>query len=214
MTPEVSQGDPEVSRARPSVSEVRRARARRELVTAGAGCVIAGATVLFAGGRRWVRYAVVGGGHASGGPTGHDVAAGATALALVMLATAVALPATRGWLRRGVGLVVAAAGAGTIALAAYVIASPGAAAGTRVIGVFYFSSGTPSVQVQASGWPWVDICAGTVALVAGVFALLRSADWPAMGRRYESGRAKPSASTSSAEASMWERFDQGDDPTL
>lgn len=184
---------------------------RRELVAVVGGCAIAGAIVLFAVGRRWVRYAVVGGGHTSAGPTGHDVAAGATALALVILAAAVALPASRGWLRRGVSLVLAAAGAGTIALAANVIASPGAAAGRRFIGVFSFSQ-NPAVHAQATAWPWVDVCAGLIALVAGVVALLHSRRWPAMGRRYESGR--PRGSTGSAETSMWETFDRGDDPTV
>lgn len=167
--------------------------------------------MLFAAGRRWVRYVVVGGGHASAGPTGHDVASGATALGLVILAAVVALPATRGRLRRGVGLLLAAAGAGVMALACYVIASPGAAAGPRYFGAFSMSP-NPVVHTQASGWPWVDVCAGLVALVAGGSALSRSSGWPAMGRRYETGPAR--AAAGSAEPSMWERFDEGDDPTV
>jgi uncharacterized membrane protein (TIGR02234 family) len=193
------------------VSEQGGAGDRRELVAVVGGCAIAGAVVLLAVGRRWVRYAVVGGGHASAGPTGHDVAAGATALGLVILAAAVALPASRGWLRRGVGVVLAAAGAGTIALAAHVIASPGAAAGRRYIGVYSLSP-NPVLHAQATGWPWVDVCAGLIALVAGVVALLHSGGWPAMGRRYESGRTR--ASSRSAETSMWDQLDQGDDPTV
>lgn len=188
-------------------------RGRRELALAAGGCAIAGAAVLFASGRRWVRYAVAGGGQVSAGPTGHDVAAGATALGLVMLAAVVALPATRGWVRRAVGLLVAAAGTGTIGLATYVIASPGDAAGSRFVGVSSFLP-SPAVKVQASGWPWVDVCAGAVALVAGLFALLHSRQWPAMGRRYESGKARAGTSTGSTETSMWDRLDQGDDPTV
>ncbi len=188
----------------------REASARRQLVLAVVGCAVAGAVVLFAAGRQWVTYTVVGGGHASAGPSGHDVAGGASALGLVMLAAVVALPATRGWLRRIVGLVVAGAGAGAGALAAYVLAAPATAAGPRYIGVFSFSA-NPSISMRATGWPWADVCAGVLALVAGAFALARSGDWPAMGRRYESGgrSARPAADASS----MWDRLDHGDDPT-
>jgi uncharacterized membrane protein (TIGR02234 family) len=188
------------------------ARGRRELALAIGCCVVAGAVVLIAAGRHWVSYAVSGGGHASSGPTGHDVASGASALGVVMLAAAVALPATRRWLRRGVGVIVAAAGAGTIGLAAYVLADPGDAAGKRLIGFFALSP-NPTVSVRATGWPWADICAGVLALLAGAFALLRSGNWPAMGRRYESGGRKR-AGAASAETSMWDRLDQGDDPTV
>jgi len=183
---------------------------RRELVIAVVGCAIAGAVVLFAAGREWVRYAVEGGGHVSAGPSGHDVAAGANALGFVMLAGVVALPATRKWLRRVVGVIVAGAGAGAIALAANVLTHPASAAGSRYVGVFSLSA-DPSVNVRATAWPWIDVCAGVLALAAGAFALLRSGDWPAMGRRYESGgnAARPASDASS----MWDRLDHGDDPT-
>lgn len=192
------------------MSERDAASGRRELVLAVVGCLMAGGVVLFAAGREWVHYAVAGGGHALSGPSGHDVAAGANALGFVMLAGVVALPATRTWLRRAVGLVVAAAGAGTIALAADVLADPASAGGVRSVGVFSFLA-NPSIRVGATGWPWADVGAGALALVVGGFALLRSGDWPAMGRRYESGgkAARPSSDASS----MWDRLDQGDDPT-
>jgi uncharacterized membrane protein (TIGR02234 family) len=202
------------------MSSAPRTAARRELVLAVAGCAIAGAVVLFAAGRRWVHYVVGGGGQASGGPTGHDVAAGGSALGLVMLAAVVALPATRGWLRRVVALVVVAAGAGTIALAGYVLADPAAAAGGSGYVGFFSLSPDPTVRLRATGWPWVDVVAGAVALAAGGFALLRSGSWLTMGRRYESGRpsAKPSSGSSDGSSSdalsMWDRLDEGDDPTL
>ncbi len=199
------------------MSEARPSAPRRELVLAVVGCAVAGAAVLFAAGRRWVHYVVVGGGHATGGPTGHDVAGGTSALGLVLLAAVVALPATRRWLRRVVALIVVAAGAGAIALAADVLADPTAAAhGSDYVGVFSFSA-DPTLRLRATGWPWVDICAGGVALAAGTLALVRSGSWPAMGRRYESGgrsarSARPGQPSSDASA-MWDRLDEGDDPT-
>jgi uncharacterized membrane protein (TIGR02234 family) len=186
-------------------------RARRELVLAVVGCAIAGAVALFAAGRRGVHYVAVGGGQVNGGPSGHDVAAGASALGLVVLAGVVALPATRGWLRRAVGLVVLAAGAATIALAARVLADPSAASSfSGYVGFFSYSS-NPTIALRATGWPWADVGAGALALVTGVFAALRSGGWPAMGRRYESGgkSARPAFDASS----MWDRLDHGDDPT-
>lgn len=201
------------------MSQARQSSARSGLVLAVVGCAVAGAIVLFAAGRRWVRYVVVGGGHASGGPTGHDVAAGSSALGLVLLAAVVALPATRSWLRRAVGFLVVAAGAGAIALAADVLADPaGAASGSRYVGVSSFSA-DPTLRTQATGWPWVDVCAGVLSLAAGGFAMLRSGGWPAMGRRYESGGRsagprQPASGSSSDASSMWDRLDEGDDPTV
>jgi uncharacterized membrane protein (TIGR02234 family) len=201
------------------MSERDTTRGRRELVLAVVACAIAGAVVLFAAGRRWVRYVVVGGGQVTGGPTGHDVAAGTSALGLVLLAAVVALPATRRWLRRLVALVVVAAGAGTVALAADVLADPTAAAsGSRYVGVFSFSA-DPALSLRATGWPWVGVCAGALAILAGTLALLRSGSWPAMGRRYESGgrsgrSARPSSGSPSEPSSMWDRLDEGHDPTV
>lgn len=195
------------------MSETVTTSGRRELVLAVAGCAIAGAVALFAAGRQWAHFVVVGGGGGvNGGPSGHDLAAGASALGLVMLAGVVALPATRGLLRRLVGLVVLAAGAGTIALAADVLADPGAAGSfTGYVGFFAYS-GNPTIALRATGWPWADVAAGILALAAGAFTLVRSGGWPAMGRRYESGgrAARPTSDASS----MWDRLDHGDDPTV
>lgn len=200
------------------MSEPATTRGRRELALAVVACAIAGAVVLFAAGRRWVRYVVVGGGQVTGGPSGHDVAAGTSAIGLVLLAAVVALPATRRWLRRVVALIVVAAGAGAMALAADVLADPKAAVnGSRNVGVFSFSA-DPTLRLRATGWPWVDVCAGALAVIAGGLALVRSGGWPAMGRRYESGRrpAEPRqpSSDSSSSSSMWDRLDEGDDPTV
>jgi uncharacterized membrane protein (TIGR02234 family) len=195
------------------MSDDQRSAARRELVLAVAGCAIAGAVALFAAGRQWAHFVVVGGGGSvNGGPSGHDLAAGASALGLVMLAGVVALPATRGFLRRVIGLVVLAAGAGTIALAADVLADPSAAGSFTGYDGFFAYSGNPTIVLRATGWPWADVGAGILALAAGGFAVVRSGNWPAMGRRYESG-GKAARPTSDA-SSMWDRLDHGDDPTV
>jgi len=80
---------------------------------------------------------------------------------------------------------------------------------------FFSLSPDPTLALRATGWPWVDVAAGAVALAAGGFALLRSGRWPAMGRRYESGgkAARPSSGSSSDSLSMWDLLDEGDDPT-
>ena len=185
---------------------------RRGLGAAVAGCAIAGGVVVFAAGRRWIRYAIESG-QTSAGASGHDVAAGATALGFVLLAGVVALPATRGWLRRAIGLLLAAAGAGTIAVASRVVADPAGAAGSRPVG-FFATVAHPNVTVRATGWPWVDVAAGLLGAAAGVLTIARSAAWPAMGRRFEAGGARGArASQATDSAALWDRLDDGDDPT-
>ncbi len=73
------------------------------------------------------------------------------------------------------------------------------------------SQASTYTEGRATAWPWIALVAGLVALATGVFAAAASAAWPAMGRRYESvGAAKRGPVT---ETSIWDRLDEGDDPT-
>jgi uncharacterized membrane protein (TIGR02234 family) len=178
---------------------------RRGLGIAVTGCVLGGAVALFAVGRVWLHYTVPRNGLANlqATATGHATAGAAGTLALVVLAGVVVLPATRGFGRRLAGAVIALAGLGIGYLAMLTIAFT-----TAQLGV---PEASTSIDGKATAWPWVTLIAGVVAVATGVFAALASGGWPAMGRRYESaGSVKRGPAT---ETSIWDRLDEGDDPT-
>ena len=178
---------------------------RRGLGVAVTGCVLGGAVALFAVGRVWLHYTVPRTGLADlrASATGHTTAGAAGTLALVVLAGVVVLPATRGLGRRIAGALIALAGLGIGYLAVLTIAFT-----TDQLDVPEASTYTDG---RATPWPWIALVAGVVAVATGVFAAVASGGWPAMGRRYESaGAAKRGPAT---ETSIWDRLDEGDDPT-
>jgi uncharacterized membrane protein (TIGR02234 family) len=178
---------------------------RRGLGIAVTGCVLGGAVALFAVGRVWLHYTVPRNGLADlrATATGHATAGAAGTLALVVLAGVVVLPATRGLGRRVAGVLIALAGLGIGYVAVLTIAST-----TDQLDAPDASTYTDG---RATAWPWIALVAGVVAIATGVFAALASGGWPAMGRRYEpGGAAKQRPAT---ETSIWDRLDEGDDPT-
>ena len=201
---------------------------RRELTAAALGCLLASGLVLVAVGRPWVRFTVVqfGVGTATGldvrsTATGHDVAGASSALGLVVLAGVVALPATRGVSRVIVGALTLLSGVGIVVATWASAFDPSAAVASRASQVAGLH-GAKASEIAATGWPWLVIVGGLLAVLVGVLTIARSRRWPAMGRRYEAGR-KPvpvrssessSSETSSSETWMWDRLDEGDDPTV
>jgi uncharacterized membrane protein (TIGR02234 family) len=181
---------------------------RRGLGIAVAGCVISGATALLAVGRVWLHYTVPRNGLADlrATATGHAVAQPAATLALVVLAGVVVFPATRGLGRRVAGAVIALAGVGIVYLSVATVAFT-----TDQLDLPDASTYTGG---RATAWPWIALFAGAVAIATGAFAAAASRGWPSMGRRYES---RPTAGSTAAgpltEVAMWDRLDEGDDPT-
>jgi uncharacterized membrane protein (TIGR02234 family) len=171
---------------------------------ASVGCVVSGGVALLAVGRVWMRY-TVDQPPLSPRPTsatGHTVAAAAATLALVVLAGVVVFPATRGLGRRVAGAVLALAGLG-IGYAA-------------LLTILFTTDQVPGVgssrllDERTTAWPWVTLVAGVLGAGCGVLAVTRSGRWPSMGRRYESAPAKNAPLT---DVGMWDRLDEGDDPT-
>lgn len=155
------------------------------------GCVIGAALALFAGSRVWQTTA-----KPRPAPlppsqvthTGNSLTPWLLAMALVALAGAGALLATRGVARRIVGIVIVLAGAGLAAAA--------------VRGYAY----TP-------GWPTLALLGGLAVIACGVLAVLRSGEWPSMGARYERTPAEPARNRPATSATMWDDLDRGIDPT-
>lgn len=125
-----------------------------------------------------------------------------TALALVALAGAGALLATRGLPRRALGLLLLLAGAGTAA---------GAVTGRAAVAA-------GSAGAGAVVWP-VACVAGAVAVMLGGWWTVRHGHrWPALGARYErpSGTAvtrTPAGQAGADTRTAWDALDRGEDPT-
>jgi hypothetical protein len=166
-------------------------------------CLVGAGLALFASTRTWVVEVTVR--PAPLAParvprTGGELLPWLPALALVGLAGTGAVPATRGLLRRLVGVVLALAGLGL-----------GLAAGA---GLRLGTVGAPA------GWPALCLLGGLLLLTGGGTTVLSGHRWPAMGARYERRRAQRSGGAATASGQgrgateVWDALDRGEDPTL
>ncbi|MEV4121057.1 Trp biosynthesis-associated membrane protein [Micromonospora sp. NPDC049645] len=130
------------------------------------------------------------------------------ALALVSLAGGGAVLATRGRVRRVLGVLLGALGLAVAAGGGY--------------GLVAEVSGSVSRQ-----WPALCLLGGVLAALGGWWTAWRGGDWPAMGARYErpartapqapsaqdgpAGAPTPLAGRRTTEA--WDALDRGEDPT-
>jgi uncharacterized membrane protein (TIGR02234 family) len=153
--------------------------------------------------------------------SGNDLVPVAEALALAALAGLIAVIATRGVARRGVGVLLALFGAGAgaavltavtagtvLSVAAGKVASPESAAlsgsagsttsGSSGSGAVVIS-GTPGHAIM-SGAPWqAAVIVGALLIVAaGLATALRGQDWPVMSARYDAPGAREAAAAGGA----------------
>jgi hypothetical protein len=166
----------------------------RQLASTVLGCAAGAGLILFASTRTWSTQTVV---RPAPLPvqvlthSGAQLYPALPALALVGLAAAGALLATRGRARLAVGLLQMAVGIAVVA--GTVVAELGTAA---VPAVWFVACQTGALVVGA----------------AGGYTVRHGRGWPAMGTRYERGaRAPVTADASSAQ--VWDAIDRGDDPT-
>jgi hypothetical protein len=170
---------------------------RRDLAVTVAECAAGALVALLATSRTW--RVVAGAGPVplpSQKVTGAGVLPWAPAVALVGLAGAGALLATRDRVRALLGVLLMVTGL------------PLAIGGTYV-------------AAAGRGQPfWSALCGLSGLLVghAGLRALLRSASWPALGSRYERPVAEPveyveRGGPSRSDVAMWDALDRGEDPT-
>jgi hypothetical protein len=161
---------------------------RRPLTLTVLLCAVGAGLAFVGAGRTWesgYTHSVGGLPPSSLDQTGSDLVPGLSALALVGLAGAGALLATRGWARRAVGVLVLLVGLGLVAL--------------------------PFDRVfdASTAWPALTAAGGLLVLAGGVAAALRGHRWPGMGARYE--RAPKSAGGTT---DAWNALDRGEDPTV
>ncbi|MGY2080931.1 Trp biosynthesis-associated membrane protein [Modestobacter sp. SYSU DS0657] len=192
--------------------------ARRELTVAVLGSALAGGLALSASGQPWADVTIV---RQPPLPpttavlTGADAAPLVAACGLLLLAAAVAVIAVRGTARAVVGLLVAAAG-GALAWSGVRALGGGLEEISTELPAVGRGAGPVTVDV-AAGWPAVTVAAGVLALLVGVFVVLRGGSWPGMGRRYErttagAAPARPATDEDRHQAA-WKALDRGEDPT-
>ncbi len=148
--------------------------------------------------------------------TGADLAPLAGALGVVVLAAFGAVIATRGWVRRGLGVLIVASAAVVLVTA---IDPPGATSGLRdALSAKGWSGG--ALDPGVSGWRWVALAGSVASIAAGVAISLYGARWATMGAEYDAPAAAKSdqpgstaPQVASTEAEVWRELDEGRDPT-
>jgi Tryptophan-associated transmembrane protein (Trp_oprn_chp) len=165
-----------------------RAKARRELTATVLLCAAGALVQLLAAGRTWAKLR---GAVSTTSYTGNHVAQAVRPLALLALAGAAALLATKRWGRIAVGIVIVAAGLGS-AVAAAVAKAP------------HGSENLPA-------WRVVAIVAAAPVVLAGAAAAARGYRWSVMSARYDAPGARQRVQD--PDVALWDALDRGDDPT-
>ncbi|MEU5428686.1 TIGR02234 family membrane protein [Streptomyces olivoreticuli] len=210
-----------VPHPRPQAEPAPRAGgARRHSVGAALLFGAAGAAlVLLAGGRTWAEgtaAADIAQSAVSKQVTGQDINGLPGALAVVGLATLVAVFAVRGVWRTVVAAVLALCGAGIVAGAATGAFDTGALEEKAAKAQGLTSSAVD--HVSHTPWPWVALTGGVLLLLAGLLALRHGQHWPTMSGRYErDGTPRPRRARTAPDPErpeeLWKALDRGEDPT-
>lgn len=153
-------------------------------------CLVGAGLALYAATRTWAVDVTVRPAPLPELRTPHDGGPWLSALAVVGLAGAGAVVATRGQMRRAVGVLLTGVG---LAL------TVGGALGLR----------------DSGGWPTLCMIGGIAVLTAGGMTVTKAGSWPQMGARYRRDRPAPAAQDGSvASAQAWDALDRGEDPTV
>ncbi|MFL6137605.1 MAG: Trp biosynthesis-associated membrane protein [Frankiaceae bacterium] len=166
---------------------------RREQIVAAALCVAGGIVVLAGASRPWLVQHVV---RAPFPPRtvrvdGSALSDAPGALAYVAVAGALAVAASRGWVRVAVGWLLVVVGLGVVAA---VVAALSGTAG------------------RVTAWPAVTAAGGALVAAGGWLVAARGRRWAAMSARYEAPAARRTVERD-PQVAQWEAFDRGDDPT-
>jgi uncharacterized membrane protein (TIGR02234 family) len=142
---------------------------------------------------------------------GTEVAPAVVACALVALAGAVGVVATRGLVRRIVGGVLAVGGA-VVAVVSLRVALDAASAVRDPLRAITGGATAAAPVVISVAWWWVVLAAlgGVVVLVAGAAAVLHGSRWSVMAARYDA----PAGSRRTKQPDAWAQLDRGEDPTV
>ncbi|MGK0715971.1 Trp biosynthesis-associated membrane protein [Leucobacter sp. W1153] len=182
---------------------------------------LTGGLTMVAATQTWVNLLLVDGAAASGSllVSGQDLNASLSPVAIAVLAAALALTIAGKIFRRVLGLLIAALGAGALAIAAGVLADPVGAAAGRLAEITAISGTAQQGLVESSAlsvWPFVTAVAGGALVVLGLLVAIVSGGWRAAGRKYESrtdSEEPVRGETDTDRISDWERQSDGEDPS-
>lgn len=182
---------------------------------------LSGGLALVAATQPWATIVLVEGAAAAGAlqVSGQDLNASLSPVAIAALAAALALTIAGKIFRRVLGILVAALGAGAIAVAVGVLADPVGAAAGRIAEITAISGADQLALVQSSAlsvWPLVTAIAGGALIVFGLLVVILSGRWGTAGRKYESRTDVDVAELAATEPdriSDWERQSDGEDPS-
>ena len=144
----------------------------------------------------------------------------AGALALVALACWGVILVARGRFRRLVAAVATLASAGIVAVVVIGGFLQKDDAGADIADRLNAGS-LDAIPLDATGWFWLTLAGGLIALVAAAAALRFAPDWPEMGSRYDAPAAAGATDRDEVEVPLeershidvWKSLDDGEDPT-
>lgn len=178
------------------------------------GVLAAGGLAFLALGRTWARAQVASEGLPGDVVTvsGSDAHPLASALAVVVVTGAIAVLATGGRVRRGVGVLIASSSIGAIVA----IAAGGSALDSTLKDAVAASpafTGAGSVARSSTAWDLAAYAALAIAAVLGASVVALAPRWPTMSGRYEAPSATAAPAAPETEAEIWKALDEGRDPT-
>lgn len=143
---------------------------------------------------------------------GADVAPVVGALGFVLLASFGAVIATRGWVRRAVGVVIVVSSVVVLVAAA----RPGVA--TDLLEASLSARGWSGGPYDSHTvvWRWVVVAGAVLCLLAGVAVVRFATQWATMGSRYDAPANSPvteQPEDSMSTGDVWKAIDRGHDPT-
>jgi uncharacterized membrane protein (TIGR02234 family) len=195
--------------------------AYRALAVALACGVLGSSLVLLAAGKTWARGTASAAGHDMPvHASGSQMTALPGALALVGLASLVAIFAVRRIGRYAVAALLALSGLGA-AVTALARRGDHGALDSAAAGATSLTHATAG-HTTTTGWPFVTVVGGLLLLVAGLIALRHGSRWPAMSGRYDRAGARTSAARAARTPApvdpdrpedLWKALDRGEDPT-
>jgi uncharacterized membrane protein (TIGR02234 family) len=142
---------------------------------------------------------------------GASVAPLAAALGYVLLAGFGAVVATRGTVRRTIGLAVLVASAVVVVVAVAVPSDVSAALHSALRAKGYPGGGV--VTERTGAWRWVCLSGAILAGVSGATVAALGHRFAVMGARYDAPSVGPEESAERDDGEMWRAIDRGDDPT-
>jgi len=146
--------------------------------------------------------------------TGTDAAPAVVPLAVLALAGAVGLLATRGWARSVLAALLVLTGAAVLVSAVRVLLAPRAGTAAALAHQSIDAAAAAhATYTLAWWWPLLAAFGGVLVAGAAAFAVLRGRRWPAMGARFDAP-ARAAAGGGRLYGDAWSALDRGEDPTL